>query len=102
MSDFLPITELGLSITGGIFTVLWWLLKQKDEKQESSIKILFEKHDEDARKLDELKLEIARQHYVKPELDAKFDRLELSIKDGMHELGDKFDKLATVLIKRES
>lgn len=102
MSDFLPITEVMLTIIGGVFTVLWWLLKSKDEKQEASIRILFEKHDEDARKLDELRLEIARQHYIKPELDAKFDRLELSIKSGMHELGDKFDKLATVLIKRES
>lgn len=92
---------VGEAIVGGIFTVLWWLLKNKDERQEDSIKMLFEKHEEDAKKLEELKLEIARQHYIKPELDAKFDRLEISIKDGMHELGNKFDKLSSILINRE-
>ena len=100
MSEILPIAEVCLTIVGGVFTVLWWLLRQKDEKQEASIKILFEKHDEDSRRLDDLKLEIARQHYVKQELDVKFDRLDLSIKSGMHELGEKFDNLATVLIKK--
>ena len=100
MSEILPIAEVSLTILSGLFTVMWWLLRQKDEKQESAIKILFDKHDEDSRRLDDLKLEIARQHYVKQELDVKFDRLDLSIKTGMHELGEKFDNLATVLIKK--
>lgn len=103
------LTELSLSIVSAIFVVLWWLLRQKDtsqarqiEKQDASINLLFLKHDEDARKLSELELKIASSHYIKPELDAKFMSLESSIKDGLHELGAKFDRLTEALINASS
>jgi hypothetical protein len=92
--------ETALAVLSGIFTVLWWLLRQKDERQEEAIKLLFTKHDSNEKKIDAFQLEVAKMHYVKPELDAKFDRLEVSIKEGMHELGTKFDKLSDVLIKK--
>ena len=83
----------------GAGIVLWWLLRNKDARQEDSIKLLFEKHDEDVRRLDSFQLEIARQHYIKPELDAKFDKLESAVKEGMDSLGKKFDRLSECLIK---
>ncbi len=88
---------INLGVTG-VAVVLWWLLRQKDAKQEEAIKLLFKKHDDEARRHDDLRLEIARQHYVKPELDSKFDKLEASIKEGMDSLGKKFDRLSEVLI----
>ena len=84
----------------GVFAVLWWLLRQKDAAQQKSIEILFKKHDDDARELQELKLQIAEGHYKKGELDAKFDRLESAFRDGLRDLGDKFDHLAGVLVDR--
>lgn len=82
---------------GGVFTVLWWLLRQKDYRQEKQIELLFQKHDDDAKRLQDLELEIAKNHYLKNELDAKFDKIENAFRDGMKDMGDKIDKLVTVL-----
>ena len=98
--DEKTIIEIGLAALGGAFTVIWWLLRKKDDAQEKKIDLLFEKHDLDASKLEELRLQIAEKHYIKPELDSKFDRLEASIKSGMTELGGKFDALSKILIER--
>ena len=97
--DLLPIIDIALFVIGGIFVVLWFLLRQKDAQQEERIKLLFEKHDADAARLDDFKLEIAQKHYIRPELDARFDKLETSIRSGMNDLGSKFDRLSEVLIK---
>lgn len=83
----------------GVGTVVWYLLRQKDEQQADAIKLLFKKHDEDAKELESLKLQIASQHYVKGELDAKFDKLEHAFRDGFSALGAKFDKLGEVLMQ---
>jgi hypothetical protein len=96
--------EILFAIISGIFTVLisviWFLLRQKDAKQAEQINALFGKHDMDAQKLQDLSLEIAKRHYERPELDSRFERLESSIKEGLKELGGKFDRLAEALMKR--
>jgi hypothetical protein len=94
----LPVTELMLSLVGAVFTLVSFLLREKDKKQEEQIKLLFVKHDEDAAKLERLELEIAKHHYIRPELDAKFDKLEGSIVEGLDKLGVKFDKLSERLM----
>ena len=99
MQTELPITEIVLFIVGAVFTLISFLLRQRDEKQEEQIKLLFAKHDDDAAKLEKLELEIAKQHYIRPELDAKFDKLEGSIVDGLDKLGMKFDRLGERLMK---
>lgn len=85
-------------ITAGIFTVLWYLLKQKDEAQAEQIRVLFSKHDLDASNLEALKLKIAENHYPKGELDARFLSLEQATKEGFRDLGAKFDKLSETLL----
>ena len=96
MMDF--ITPIILLCISGVFTVLWYLLKRKDETQEHQIDMLFDKHDRDAESLAELRLQIAEGHYKKGELDVKFDKLENTFKNGFDEMGRKFDKLSEVLI----
>ncbi len=86
-------------VVGGVFTVLWWLLRNKDAAQGRQIEILFLKHDEDANRLRDFQIEIASMHYKKPELDTKFDRLESAFRDGTRELGIKFDNLARELMQ---
>src|SRR5574340_326512 len=93
------ITELALLAVTALFIVLWWLLRQKDATQARQIELLFTKHDDDAQRLTDLELKIAANHYIKPELDAKFERLESSIREGMRELGGKFDRLSEALIQ---
>lgn len=93
------VIELALLVITGFFIVLWWLLRQKDATQARQIDLLFTKHDDDAHRLAELELKIAANHYIKPELDAKFERLESSIREGMRELGGKFDRLSEALIQ---
>lgn len=89
----------------GLLAVLWWLLRQKDisqgkalDDQQNQINLLFKKHDTDVAELQALKLQIASQHYVKGELDTKFDRLESSFREGLRDLGDKFDSLSQALL----
>ena len=92
------IVESALFILTGLFTVLWYLLQQKDAKQQKDIELLWAKHDLDAKELELLKLQIASQHYVKSELDSKFDRMEETFKEGFKSLGAKVDYLTTTLI----
>ena len=98
-------SEIILLAVTGIFTVLWWLLRNKDEHQEqtitllqSQIELLFKKNDAKVAALADLKLQLAQQHYMKPELDTKFDKIETSIKEGMGDLGRKFDRLSEALL----
>lgn len=88
-------------IPSGLIIVLWYLLRQKDNKQAEEITKLFELHDLDVDKLTSLKLELAKNHYEKAELDPKFIRLELAITEGLnkmnHDLGVKLDKLSDVM-----
>lgn len=102
--------SIGLFLLSGLFVVLWWLYRQKDqdskekylqlkEETDKAVALLFEKHDEDVSELNDLKLLIASKHYERTDLDAKFDRMEATFKSGFIELGAKFDKLTDVLTK---
>ena len=82
----------------GLIGLIGYFLRQKDTEQAKSIAILFHKHDEDALKLQQLELRIANEHYIKPELDSKFDKLDNTIKSMSDSLGHKFDKLSDILI----
>ena len=106
MPDSSTLAELAIT---GFFTVLWWLLKNKDSHQEklieslqSQITVLFTKHDIDVAELSGMKLQLAQQHYIKPELDLKFDKIETSIKEGMGDLGRKFDRLSEALLSEHT
>jgi aminoglycoside phosphotransferase family enzyme len=87
MDDFLH--QYAPLIVAGFFAVLWYLLRQKDEKQAAQIEDLYAKHAQDEKALAVLQIEIARQHYVKGELDAKFDKLEVAFREEMRALGDR-------------
>ena len=76
-----------------------WLLSNKDAKQSKEIDLLFKKHDEDAAALAALRLEIAKEHYLKHELDARFQSLESVFRVGMNDLGAKFDRLSGILVE---
>ena len=100
--------ELGTIISLlGILIVpaLAYLLNKKDASQEKEIVslretcgLLFKKHDDDAAALASLRIEIAKEHYLKHELDARFHSLETAIKESSASLGAKFDKLADTLM----
>ena len=100
------IVEIAIFILTGLFSVLWFLLRKKDEAQEQhicaqdhQIEILFTKHDQDADRLTELELKIAEKHYLKTELDTKFDKLENALREEFKSMGLKFDNLANALLK---
>lgn len=89
--------DLLTCVLGIVISVIGWLLRNKDAEQASSIRLLFEKHDNDALALQELRVQIAAKHYERPELDAKFDRLDATFRDGFDKLGQKFDRLSDTL-----
>ena len=89
--------EVALWGLGLIFSVLGYFLKQKDDQQAAQIRLLFEKHDQDAAALQELRVQIASKHYERVDVDVKFDKLEKTVSDGFERLADKFDKLADAL-----
>ena len=73
---------IGLFVMTLVFGVLGWLLSNKDAKQADELKLLFKKHDEDVAELTNLRIKIAEQHYQKPELDAKFNDINATLKSG--------------------
>lgn len=88
---YVLVTLVGVPLVG-------WLLSKKDEKQAQEIAILFRKHDDDAAALAALRVEIAKEHYLKHELDDRFRSLEQAIKESSATLGGKFDNLAETLV----
>ena len=96
---------LALALMTGVFALIGWLLKDKDAKQEGvltshkeQIELLFTKHDVDAKDLQEMRVMLAQEHYRKPELDSKFDRLDKSITDGLNAISVKVDKLTEAVM----
>lgn len=118
----------------GVFTILWWLLRNKDERQQQEFNTFVQaietykevrklevekafdqlwtkqrddfaqltvKHEADVRELAELRERIAREHYVKQELDNKFDKLERAFTDGFKDLGAKLDRLSEVMSRKQ-
>lgn len=88
-------------VPAAVMAVLWYLLRQKDSKQEKEITTLFKLHRDNEQAITNLRLLIAQEHYPKRELDIKFDKLETAIVSGLDKLnmnlGSKFDKLADAL-----
>ena len=82
----IPQPIIGIVVTAflTLFGVVWKLLRDKDTEQQKEIALLFKKHDEDAQRLTELELSIARRQYVTnddlkqfmSELLRRFDRFE--------------------------
>lgn len=79
--------------------ILGWLLANKDAKQAQEIALLFKKHDDDAAALASLRVEIAKEHYLKHELDSRFQSLQDTFKDEIRGLGRQFDHLSSTLIE---
>lgn len=82
-----------------------YLLNKKDAAQEEkikaqgeAIKLLFRKHDDDAAALVLLQRQIDKEHYVKPELDARFQSLESTFREGFASLKSEFRELAQLLM----
>ena len=92
------VVEVVLAIATAFFGILGYLLQQKDAKQEEAIKLLWDKHDVDAKELELLKLQIASQHYVKSELDIKFDRMDNTMKEGFKSIGEEIKELSSTLL----
>jgi tRNA C32,U32 (ribose-2'-O)-methylase TrmJ len=101
--------DVGMFVITSIVGVIAYFLRQKDEKQQhemehmremlqKQISVLFVKHDEDALKLAELKERIAKEHYMKNELDNRFDRMENSFRNGFNDISGKLDKLTSVMM----
>ncbi len=78
--------------------LLGWLLSNKDSKQAHEIELLFQKHDQDAKDLAELKLVIAKEHYIKAELDERFRSLDQTFREGFRELNTQFAALSAALL----
>lgn len=98
-------TDIAIWMLGGLFSVLFWLLKNKDENQSKQldsharyIEIIFKKIDDDMAALQNLRVHIASHHYEKSELDVKFEKLERTTSDGFRILGDKLDKLSSSML----
>lgn len=95
-----------------IFGIITYLLSKVDKGQEQQIKdikeqldkqrgineLLFKKHDLDAEALNKLELSIAREHYLKHELDGRFLSLETTFKDGMSALSQDVKNLTQVML----
>lgn len=91
-------TEFHDLIMPAVVAVLWYLLKQKDNKQQEELNSLKSKHEDNVKMLQELRLHVAEGHYKKAELDSKFDKLDKTISTSFDLLGKKFDNLSEILV----
>ena len=96
---------IAIALLTGIFSLIGWLLKDKDAKQQAvldvhkeSIDLLFGKFDSVSGGLQDMRVQLASEHYRKSELDAKLDRLDNSIRDGLHAISTKVDKLTDAIM----
>lgn len=75
---------------GAIFTIIGYLLAQKDSRQSEQIKDLYDKCAANAKNSQNLELQLARDHYPKAEVQAllenfknylneRFDRIEQAV-----------------------
>lgn len=96
------LNDIAVYAVTGLIGAVAWFLRSKDEAQAKQIALLFTKHDEDAERLASLEVRIAKEHYLKTELDQRFDRMENSFRAGFLDLGNKLDKLTTVLMEHVS
>lgn len=116
MSEAQFITAL-FAILGVLMTIVGTLLSQKDKKQQKEIDDLKEDHKKEIEALkskleaerllmwnkydilrsdfDNFRIKIAAEHYVKDELNSKFDKLEIAFSAGMKEMGEKFDRVSS-------
>lgn len=90
-------TAIAVFVLGIIFSVIGWLLSNKDKKQGEEIAKLFVLHDDDSKELMRLQLEIARNHYPKSELDVRFAQLDATIKEGFKDLGSDIKEMTKAL-----
>lgn len=63
------IVEIGIFVIGGIFSVVWFLLRQKDRQQETQIAELLKKHEGDVQELNDHRIHLADSYYKKSEVD---------------------------------
>ena len=93
------IKDLGMFGLITLIGIVGFFLRQKDDKQAKEIALLFKKSDENAAAHGSLRLEIAKEHYMKGELDTRFAHLERTFKEGFDTLGKKFDDLSIALLR---
>jgi len=89
--------DFGFYAITGLFGVIFWFIRERMSFLDKQIALLFIKHDDDVDRLVQLEQRISREHYVKGELDNRFQRLEDAFSKGFNDLGNKLDKLATIL-----
>lgn len=97
--DIGTVVSIALFIFGGIFSVIGYLLRQKDAEQGEQIKMLFQRSDERQRQMQELEVRMASHYYPKAELDRKFDKLEGTISDGFRTMVAKIDEFGKALMQ---
>lgn len=65
---------------------------------QAQIALLFKKHDDDVAALQSLQLQIAKEHYLKHELDQRFQSLEATFRQGFDGLSAEFKELSRILV----
>lgn len=87
-----------LSIALGVgFSIIGYLLSQKDKKQGDEIDALRREVEKGKSDFINLQLHIAGDHYKAQTIDFKFAQIDVSIKEGFKELREDIKALATDL-----
>jgi hypothetical protein len=99
------------SLIGILILIIGWFLRHKDATQETEIaqmkkehkeemQKLWDLHHKDASDLKDFQLKVSQEHYTINVIDQKFDRMNSVMERGFEGLGDKLDRLNTVLLGR--
>ena len=91
-------TVLSLCI-GAIGTVLWYLLRQKDSAQAEQIKDLFAFCNSLRQEHNDFRVQVSDGHYKKPELDAKFNHLDDTFKQGLRDITARLESMNNIMVE---
>lgn len=97
--DLASIVSIAIFVLGGVFSVIGYLLRQKDVEQGEQIKMLFQKCDDHQRARQDLEVRMAQHYYPKDELDRKLDKLEGTLYNGIQMIGHKIDEFGKALMQ---
>ena len=96
---------IAMGVVNIFLVIIGWLItrqidgiKEEIKDLKTAINELWKARQDDVAAHRDLREIVAGRHYERDELDAKFDKLEGTFKDGFKDMGAKFDRMADALM----
>jgi peptidoglycan hydrolase CwlO-like protein len=90
-------SSIAAVVLGGVISLFMWLLSKKDESQQNQINLLnkqiidlYNKHEDDAKKLQSLELQVARDYNSKDEIQSLLGDIKKTMAENFDQIRELF------------